>query len=1671
MSGRQRGSWSRRAGAGRCRVGQASGLVVALALVATSGVVPAVASPGAAGGDGVGPGSSSAPPTGSAPAAVQASGFDGCALPGSGVACPPDPGTTDQASWCFLDPRPPGDTRRISLQVTQDGTVITEIAASSSWCSDWAGAGGSAVVAMTGSDAAGWDSEVLSRPAGGGWPDGESWGPQATPDGRHVVFTSAATNLTATTDDNGAPDVFLVDRDAGTITLLSRGLDGTAAEGVSRDPSISSDGRWVAFSSVAEDLVGPEALYDNGGVEDVFLYDTQTGALSVVSLAEGNAPADGDSGEPAVAATMWGPGVAFSSEATDLVHVPGDVRRDVFYWQAFGDDAGTVQVSHSADGASWGPSLADTRSLVFTSAGSDLVVPDANGVSDVFLAGPPTWVPARAVSAHDGSGEPDGASDQARITPDGARLVFRSTAGNLVEPGLDANLAADVYMRDLTGGGSTELVSVGEEGGEGAFVVPDANPLLQPGGTPAVSPDGRFVGFLWDQGYGLEVWRRDRTPRSAQADPVLDLVTQRPDGDPFPIPFTGGRYSASWRSGAPGSWGLNGPDVSADGDKAAFYAGDAAGAVEDDANGVDDWFLRDTGDRVSQRVAAPSSATATWSESVPSRQYGSGLGALSPDGQWLRGWWRQLHLLDAVWPWVRVERNVATGEERQVPLGGIEDESPGNSWFVTNPATCQGGSTWCSAASYLKEQPAFSDDASRVLWRSAARFYNGDEGFAGPPNQLPWAEQQARWGNFGRPDSAETWDRYFALLQGTTAVGEHVDVPVESAFGLPSWKRTDWQASRNFLDAEDVRGYALSPDGRYGAVVVIEALPEGTPWNQWPALGGQYRVRVLRVSLPDGNATALGAGETRVWDGRGNEEGNLPGVAGLRLDNDGNVAWVGKVYPGAAPGDASDWNLYVNGRQVNVFDTDGPGGQAPVRVGIPVNELDVRRERRLVMAPQGGRVAFLGHLGIDPEASLDFAAAPAPDMFLYDVDEDGGGGVDATAAAVTRFGVGGRNTSSWFWDDNPAPELFSMTDDGRVLLAASAPRMLDRRDGTGWSQLYLAGPADFRPAPMIKTVWDPTQPGRLLLDGSGSWDPDGHIATHEWKVNGAAVAASPEDSALATVDLADYVDLGDESFWAELTVTDDRGASMSRYVDLPVPAPPPGIDVGVELSAPERFVVGRPDAYAVTVTNVAAGATTGPVRVVVDLPHGIEFAGFAGDGWECGPEYGDVVCDHPAPLASGEQAAVLEIQADVMGWAVPEVTTTVSVATDGDANPANDDASVTTPVLRGYDLNVDAVLTPAFRAGEAGVYHLRVANDGDVESPVPVLRTSLPNGVTYLGWRGAAWSCGAVLSDLLCGYEAPLAPGEEADLLSIDVMVDVSAVPLASNVFTLDAEGDVNPNDNFTVLVIPVVGPDVGVVLTGPASAVPGEAAQYEVAVGNGAAAAATAGPVTVVDVLPIGLSYAGFSGAGWACGALGDVVTCAHVGPLGPGEAAPPLTLDVTVGAAAVPSVTNTVAVSTPGDVNADNDSSSVSTSVSASGGSGDDDGDGIPDPFDPDGGTVAFNRALVRMVSEGPLSHLSLADEAGEKAWMPRRAHPGIVLPGRDRLRPGGGLPVGGRTGVLAARVGDAGGGVEPASRLCGGGRVVPAAQRAFLAVRLGRRLLPLPGPGRGRPGGWGW
>lgn len=341
-----------------------------------------------------------------------------------------------------------------------------------------------------------------------------SGGPAISADGRFIAFTSRATNLvpgdtnTECYSDRwgewiyNCADVFVHDRQSGQTTRVSVANDGTQGNANSGNPSISADGRFIAFESVASNLVDGDTNSGtycwsqsfHGNCADVFVHDCQTGDTDLVSVSSDGIQGDNYSSSLAISAD--GRFIAFESHASNLVHGDTNDENDIFVHDR--QTGETTRVSAASDGtqsnnSSFDPAIsADGRFVTFTSWATNLVPDDSNGETDVFVHDRETGQTTRVSVASDGS-QGNGYSAHPAISPDGRFVAFMAVASNLVEGDTsldcgddpDYHNCPDIFVHDRDTGQTTRV-----------SVASDGTPSDSGSFWPSISADGRFVAFF-----------------------------------------------------------------------------------------------------------------------------------------------------------------------------------------------------------------------------------------------------------------------------------------------------------------------------------------------------------------------------------------------------------------------------------------------------------------------------------------------------------------------------------------------------------------------------------------------------------------------------------------------------------------------------------------------------------------------------------------------------------------------------------------------------------------------------------------------------------------------------------------------------------------------------------------------------------------------------------------------------------------------------------------------------------------------------------------------------------------------------------------------------------------------------------------------------------------------
>jgi Tol biopolymer transport system component len=308
---------------------------------------------------------------------------------------------------------------------------------------------------------------------------GASSDPSMSADGRFVAFVSQSTNLVAGVSGQ---QVYLRDRQTGQTTLISKSSSGaTSNGGVNSSPAISSDGRYVAFVSVATNLGVA------GGNQQIYLHDRVTGITSLISKDNNAVPGDGTSATPAINAD--GRYIAFASASTNLGTAGGN--QQIYIHDRFTGANGTTSLVSKDSGATAGngnssaPSVSgDGRYVAFVSLATNIVTGFSG--QQVYIHDRNTGANGtNSLISRDNSGLPNAGNQNSSapsISSDGRYVAFTSSATNLMA-GVSGQ---QIYLHDRNGP-TTSLVS---RDNTGSLVEGNG-----PSDTASINGNGGFVAF------------------------------------------------------------------------------------------------------------------------------------------------------------------------------------------------------------------------------------------------------------------------------------------------------------------------------------------------------------------------------------------------------------------------------------------------------------------------------------------------------------------------------------------------------------------------------------------------------------------------------------------------------------------------------------------------------------------------------------------------------------------------------------------------------------------------------------------------------------------------------------------------------------------------------------------------------------------------------------------------------------------------------------------------------------------------------------------------------------------------------------------------------------------------------------------------------------------------
>lgn len=325
------------------------------------------------------------------------------------------------------------------------------------------------------------ETRVISQGMNGAEADGNSFSPSISADGKSVAFESYATNLVPI-DSNKVRDVFVWNYDTNTVTAVSDAPGGIEANSECFEPTISGNGRYIAFSSSASNLTSG---VEGNSTVNLFLKDMQTGTVSLISVdpktKKGGGGSRGSISED-------GSRIAFYNYFP-LTTDDKNTLWDIYIWQRGNPNLKRVSLTSDRMERDQGtesssrvitPTISgDGRFVTFATTAKNMFASDSNGLQDAFMVEIDSGrvTPLSFANGNFGDGDsPVGQGEKIPLTFDGSKTVFTSKAANLGGSLIMQNLVEGSNLRVLTPKKSADGVEFGI-------------------GVPAISRTGKCVAF------------------------------------------------------------------------------------------------------------------------------------------------------------------------------------------------------------------------------------------------------------------------------------------------------------------------------------------------------------------------------------------------------------------------------------------------------------------------------------------------------------------------------------------------------------------------------------------------------------------------------------------------------------------------------------------------------------------------------------------------------------------------------------------------------------------------------------------------------------------------------------------------------------------------------------------------------------------------------------------------------------------------------------------------------------------------------------------------------------------------------------------------------------------------------------------------------------------------
>ncbi len=522
------------------------------------------------------------------------------------------------------------------------------------------------------------------------------------------------------------------------------------------------------------------------------------------------------------------------------------------------------------------------------------------------------------------------------------------------------------------------------------------------------------------------------------------------------------------------------------------------------------------------------------------------------------------------------------------------------------------------------------------------------------------------------------------------------------------------------------------------------------------------------------------------------------------------------------------------------------------------------------------------------------------------------GGTVTVTIVVTPTAPGTITNAATVTANEPDPDTNNNTDSEDTTVNAAADLVVNKNDApdpliVGQSLTYTVTVSNLGPVTATNVVLTDTLPGSVAFVSAtptqGSCSESGGVVTCNFGTipNGNVVAVTitviPTAPGLIT-NTATVT--GDQSDPNSNNNTDTENTQVN-------PAP----DLSVNKSHTGNFSVGQNGVYTITVTNVGAGSTIGPIVVSDTLPTGLTFISGTGPGWSCSAAGQIVTCTSNITLAPSATTSIT-LTVSVGAAAVPVVTNTVSVSTPGDNNTGNNTDDDPT-VVNAPDLAINKSHTGSFTVGQNGVYTITVTNVGLASTIGTITVTdTLPAGLTFISGTGPGWTCSAFGQTVTCTHPGPLAPNASTSI-TLTVSVGAAAAPGVINSVSVDTPADDDPSndtDNDDTIVNPVADLSLTKTVNNPMPNI-GSNIIFTITVSNSGPNDAT--NVAVADALPAGLT---FVSATASQGSYNNTLGVWTIGTIANGAN---VTLQITATVTSSGPITNTAQVSSSDQIDPD--------------------------------------------------------------------------------------------------------------------------------------------------------